>query len=328
MDKEGNPEYIKDHEKSDGISIIIEKEPYSLVDILDDVNITYEDSIQIIHGLLLAVDYLHMNNIIHLDINPSNILITSDLKTKLCDFGLSYIKSDRCNLPSWLVTEGYRAPEIKEMENYDEKIDIYSVGRVIEDIVEYCGDGYLKYSKLRDLATLCKSENPKVRPSSKDLLNMEIFKGCKKLNHKKKTFRNRVDTPIDSQDVLNFIKSSYSLLGEVFNERALFHAADLYKSYRSKIKNLSDIQTYVVMWYMFYKFFSHEPVDNLQDIVNQIVEHDEILEDKEKNIFKGLNLENDLIHEVECYILNDLVDWNLYIETPYENSKMRASDIS
>jgi serine/threonine protein kinase len=44
---------------------------------------------KICYQILLAVDYLHQTDIVHRDINPSNILLDSYHRIKLVDFGLS-----------------------------------------------------------------------------------------------------------------------------------------------------------------------------------------------------------------------------------------------
>lgn len=41
--------------------------------------------------LLAGVDFLHCNRIVHRDLKPENILLSTDLKVKIADFGLSKI---------------------------------------------------------------------------------------------------------------------------------------------------------------------------------------------------------------------------------------------
>ena len=43
--------------------------------------------------LLNGVEYLHSHRVTHRDLKPQNILITSDQKLKLTDFGLSRVYS-------------------------------------------------------------------------------------------------------------------------------------------------------------------------------------------------------------------------------------------
>jgi serine/threonine protein kinase len=88
--------------------------------------------------ILLAIEYLHSNKIVHLDIKPGNILIFSDRKTKiakLCDFGLSKPYSCQEDYKTGLVTSWYRSPELTlHNPKYDYKVDVWSMGCVIFEI--------------------------------------------------------------------------------------------------------------------------------------------------------------------------------------------------
>jgi serine/threonine protein kinase len=93
--------------------------------------------------LLCSLKCLHSCNIFHRDIKPSNILVMSDCKLKLCDFGLAklkqYTNDDKEDNNIWtdyVATRWYRAPELCGAQNitYNKSIDIWSVGCVFAEI--------------------------------------------------------------------------------------------------------------------------------------------------------------------------------------------------
>ncbi|SCM05905.1 protein kinase 6, putative [Plasmodium chabaudi chabaudi] len=88
----------------------------------------------IIFELLLALCYLHSNNYLHRDIKPENIFINSKGEVKLGDLGLSIEKSD--NMTPSVVTIWYRPPELLlKQNNYDQKVDIWSVGCLFVELI-------------------------------------------------------------------------------------------------------------------------------------------------------------------------------------------------
>lgn len=56
--------------------------------------------IKIVYNSLCAISFLHLSNVIHRDVKPANILISSDCNVKLCDFGLSRSLPMKCNFPA------------------------------------------------------------------------------------------------------------------------------------------------------------------------------------------------------------------------------------
>lgn len=99
----------------------------------------------ILYQIFLGIEYLHSLNIIHRDIKSDNILINSDLKLKIADFGLASIKNVDCNMNDYVVTRWYRAPELlTDNVEYDELIDIWSIGCIAIELINnnkplFCG---------------------------------------------------------------------------------------------------------------------------------------------------------------------------------------------
>jgi len=85
--------------------------------------------------MTMALEFIHEQNIAHLDVKPGNILVDSKDVCKLGDFSCSQLvnKGDE-NLPvspthSYLTgTFAYRAPELLKGECPTPKADIYSLG--------------------------------------------------------------------------------------------------------------------------------------------------------------------------------------------------------
>tara|TARA_B100001769_G_scaffold90749_1_gene69548 strand:- start:2461 stop:3393 length:933 start_codon:yes stop_codon:yes gene_type:complete len=117
--------------------------------------------IKIMINILQGLAYLHKRlpeSLIHRDIKPTNIILTSSNFAKITDFGLSKLHcltknmsvndltaleniknytNENSELTDIVGTERYMAPEIKENNNnYTEKIDIYSTGILLYEMFE------------------------------------------------------------------------------------------------------------------------------------------------------------------------------------------------
>ncbi|MDO4766009.1 MAG: serine/threonine-protein kinase [Eubacteriales bacterium] len=81
-----------------------------------------------------ALQYIHKQNIIHMDIKPQNIIITEDLKAILIDFGIASLR-DGEKAKTYEIrgyTPSFASPEqIAFQKDIDERTDIYSLGATI-----------------------------------------------------------------------------------------------------------------------------------------------------------------------------------------------------
>ena len=79
--------------------------------------------------IILAIEFLHKNNMIYRDLKPENILMDKEGHIKITDFGLSKILDDMNDKVFTLCgTPQYIAPEIIKKKGYDKGIDWWSLG--------------------------------------------------------------------------------------------------------------------------------------------------------------------------------------------------------
>jgi serine/threonine-protein kinase len=96
-------------------------------------------ALEIIEGILQALEYSHKEGIVHRDIKPGNIMITDSGDIKVMDFGIARATDDigatMTNTWNVIGTAQYLSPEQATGELADGRSDLYSLGCLMYELL-------------------------------------------------------------------------------------------------------------------------------------------------------------------------------------------------
>ncbi|XP_028654325.2 mitogen-activated protein kinase kinase kinase 12 [Erpetoichthys calabaricus] len=221
-------------------------------------------------GIAGGMNYLHLHKIIHRDLKSPNMLITYDDLVKISDFGTSKELSDKSTKMSFAGTVAWMAPEVIRNEPVSEKVDIWSFGVVLWEMLtgeipykdvdssaiiwgvgnnslqlpipESCPDGF------KILLRQCWNCKPRNRPSFRQiLLHLDIASADVLSTPQETYFKSQAEWREEVKQHFEKIKSEGTCLHrldeELINRRReeLRHALDIREHYERKLERANNL---------------------------------------------------------------------------------------
>ncbi|NLF04658.1 MAG: Stk1 family PASTA domain-containing Ser/Thr kinase [Actinomycetales bacterium] len=115
-------------------------EGHTVRDILRDGHaVPIEEAIEIVVGVLSALEYSHHAGIVHRDIKPANVMLTPTGAVKVMDFGIARAIADSgatmTQTQAVIGTAQYLSPEQARGETVDTRSDLYSTGCLLFELL-------------------------------------------------------------------------------------------------------------------------------------------------------------------------------------------------
>ena len=132
------------------VYIVMDYFPSDLSSVIKQQRALNEEMIRyMVAQLLLGIRGMHKAGCIHRDLSTRNILVNNECEIAIADFGLARFFDPEEHMSFGVVTQWYRAPEIVTDAAYNEKVDVWSVGVIMAELLL---QGHLFAGKPNDLA--------------------------------------------------------------------------------------------------------------------------------------------------------------------------------
>ncbi|KAK3909732.1 Eukaryotic translation initiation factor 2-alpha kinase [Frankliniella fusca] len=188
----------------------------------------YLNVINFFEQIVMAVEYVHLNNLIHRDLKPSNIFFSMDGHIKIGDFGLVTTmleETDDQRTPidsssssgsfgerhtALVGTELYMSPEQRKGKPYNYKVDIYSLGLILFELLVPFGTEMERVQIMQSLhRQKFPPEFPVTHPNEYNLLKMMLDHRPEK---RPTTFGIRARPPLrnrQAEEILSALSEEY-----------------------------------------------------------------------------------------------------------------------
>ncbi|CAD8209008.1 unnamed protein product [Paramecium pentaurelia] len=183
----------------------------------------------IVYQVLKGLKYLHTGEVIHRDLKPSNLLINSECKVKVADFGLarSVAKPDDNTNPiltEYVATRWYRAPEILlGSQYYSKAVDMWSLGCIVGEMIvgKAIFPGTSTLNQIERIIELCGRPKPEDLEAIQAPLAEQVLQSIN--TQKKKSFAQYFSAA--PEDAIDFLRKTlvYNPTKRMTVEQALEH---------------------------------------------------------------------------------------------------------
>ena len=139
-----------------------------------------EEVIDYFIQILKGARMIHEKGIVHRDLTPANILISSDRVVKIIDFGIARNRKEEGNKDTYILgTVGYASPEQFGFLQTDNRADIYALGILLNKMLtgKMPNEEMTEHRKLKQIVKKCTQIDPGQRYSSVKEMLEEIENG-------------------------------------------------------------------------------------------------------------------------------------------------------
>jgi serine/threonine protein kinase len=198
--------------------------------------------------------YLHSLNLIHRDLKPHNILLSKNGNIKIADFGFVKDYTEISMFDTLCGSPIYMAPEILQHKKYDAKVDLWSIGIILYEMLcaepPFMASNHIQLLKIIEttkfkfqkniiISTDCINiiesllvVNPKERISFDDFFDHPFFENY---GFEKK----EIEEEIKKSAFIDFVDEKYI---DEKDEKDEFNDLKIFSKKQQKIKNLKDIE--------------------------------------------------------------------------------------
>jgi serine/threonine protein kinase len=206
------------------------------------------------------IKYLHSLNIIHRDIKPENLLLDNNFRIKLCDYGWATHYNNNEHINTFCGTPEYVAPEIIKKEFYDEKIDIWSIGVLLFEMI-------CNYSPFSD-----KNNNERFKNIIKGKINWP-----KNINFKAKKL---------IEKILKINPNERLSLNDILNDDFVIE----YKEIKPELKVMEISKKEIILSHM----MNNKKIENFNNEIDNIIDSDD------NDSTNEFSMERDDYYKNEC----------------------------